>query len=132
MKLNTLTAASLSIALLSACSESAPTELDETTRAQIDCLAAQTVVSISNTVRDGLAAGQTPEQLANVDSDAIKASTSLLVSRISAPGARASFTAEVERRLDAVQTGLGAPDSEAGALMNETFALAATCKFGGA
>lgn len=132
MHLTKILPTALAALSLAACGSSPSAGLDEAVTEQVNCLAAKTVITITDAVRDGLAEGKTLDELSSVDEDAIKASVSLLKSRIKAAEARDVFEAEVARRLTAIQNSVQNPGSADTALMEETIALAAQCKFEGA
>lgn len=132
MHLTKILPTALAALSLAACGSSSNAGLDEAVTEQVNCLAAKTVITITDAVRDGLAEGKTLDELSSVDEDAIKASVSLLKSRIKAAEARDVFEADVARRLTAIQNSVQNPGSADTDLMEETIALAAQCKFEGA
>lgn len=132
MHLTKILPTALAALSLAACGSSPGASLDEAVTEQVNCLAAKTVITITDAVRDGLAEGKTLDELSSVDEDAVKASVSLLKSRIKAAEARDVFEADVARRLTAIQNSVQNPGSADAALMEETIALAAQCKFEGA
>lgn len=130
MRYSTLVTTTLAACALVACSGN--TALDETTEAQIDCLASKTVISISDTVRDGLLAGQTPEDLSSVEDEVRQAALETLKARFDDGDAVTYFNQQTNTRLDAIQAAVQSPNGapEAHKLMNETRALAADCQSG--
>lgn len=120
----------LGLAALAACG---PPRLTADTQAQIDCLSAKTVTSISDTVKNGLIAGQTPDELSTVEADEMAASLAKLNASYPGKTARAHFISKTSKGLQAIQTAVQNPSGEQAAhtLMQQTFELAASCTFEG-
>jgi len=120
----------LGLAALAACGSA---RLDPAAQVQIDCLSAKTVTSISDTVKNGLMAGQTPDELSTVEADEMAASLAKLNASYPGKIARAHFISTTSKGLKAIQTAVQNPDGaqEAHTLMQQTFDLAASCTFEG-
>ncbi len=120
----------LGLAALAACG---PARLDPAAQVQIDCLSAKTVTSISDTVKNGLMAGQTPDELSTVEADEMAASLAKLNASYPGKTARTHFISTTSKGLKAIQTAVQNPDGaqEAHTLMQQTFDLAASCTFEG-
>ncbi len=120
----------LGIAALAACG---PARLDPGVQAQIDCLSAKTVTSISDTVKNGLIAGQTPDDLSTVEADEMAASLAKLNASYPGKTARGYFISTTSKGLQAIQTAVQNPSGEEAARtqMRQTFELSASCTFEG-
>jgi len=120
----------LSFAALVACGES-PT-LDSNSEAMIDCLAAKTALEVSQTVKAGIEAGKSPEDLSSVQNDVTEANVDVLKQVFPDQQQQTYFEYQTAKRLNAVQDALANPNgaAEAKAMMDETFAMARDCTFG--
>ena len=128
------------LAFAVACSPSDP-ELDAPTveavitdaeRADIDCLSAKSVTKITETIRDGVAAGMDPADLAEVPAaetaNAIEQLQTIYTDQTSAEALKSDINYRLEMIQDAINN--RNPGSDAEKVMNGTFELAATCTFG--
>ncbi|MEL8055389.1 MAG: hypothetical protein AAGK66_04490 [Pseudomonadota bacterium] len=119
-----------SFALIAACGQSGGGV--DIPKAELDCLASKTVVTITEAIRDGTAAGTSAEELQAVPRD----KTAEAVERLGQlyPGDKAASTLviEINYRLEMIQDALNnrSPDSKANQIMDETFELAESCAFG--
>ncbi len=105
--------------------------IDDAAKTKIDCLASKTVMSIAETVREGTAAGLSPDDLAGVQADKTNDGLSTLeASDLGGEGA-AYFEFETARRMNAMQAALrsGDQESEAFKTLTETRTLAGSCTF---
>lgn len=120
----------IAITLVSGCGGGEP--LDAAATAQIDCLAAKTVTRVSDTVRDGLLAGKTPDELSAVETEERSAALSDLSAAYPSAAATAYFNTQVSERLEAIEAAVREPNGapEAHSKMYETQNLAANCSFG--
>ena len=118
---------------LAACSSEPPVELDTATKAQIDCLAAQTVAAISKTTKEGIVAGIALGDLRSVKDDKIAEYMPLLKTAYPGKASKAHFNAEIKLRLNAIQNAVGntSPAASDVELMDATFELAKSCDFEG-
>ncbi|MEL7108394.1 MAG: hypothetical protein AAGL99_03930 [Pseudomonadota bacterium] len=123
-----LTAATL--ALVTACSQVDP--IPEEEKAEIDCLAAITVVEITDAIRDGAANGTDPAELQNIKPDAIASAIEKLEAKYAGEMDSAYLEYDINHRLDKIQDVLNNrdPDSDATQVMNDTLALGKSCTFG--
>ncbi|MEO1322916.1 MAG: hypothetical protein AAFV59_07910 [Pseudomonadota bacterium] len=123
-----LTAATL--ALVTACSQVDP--IPEEEKAEIDCLAAITVVEITDAIRDGAANGTDPAELQNIKPDAIAAAIEKLEAKYAGEMDSAYLEYDINHRLDKIQDALNNrdADSDATQIMNDTLALGKSCTFG--
>ncbi len=118
-------AASLS---LSACGGGERISADD--KATLDCLASQTVVSLTAQVRDGLQAGIQPDDLSGLQAvltaEGLNSAKTLFPNQ---PMNQTYYEYNVARRSTAVQEGLKNPDSlsDEYQLMTDTLDLGATC-----
>ncbi len=121
----TIAAASLS---LSACGARERISTDD--KATLDCLASQTVVSLTAQVRDGLQAGMQPDELSGLQAvltaEGLNSAKTLFPNQ---PMNQTYYEYNVARRTTAVQEGLKSQDSlsDAYQLMTQTLDLGATC-----
>lgn len=118
------------LTMLAACGSSNSPK-DDAEKANIDCLAAKTVVSITDTIRDASSAGSQPDDLRSVPDDKTAESLVILKATYSNEMHSAYLEHEVNRRLTAIQNALSNsdPQSKAAQTMTETFALAKSCSF---
>ncbi len=118
------------LTLTTACSEVAP--IPEGEKAEIDCLAAITVVEITDAIREGSANGVSSEELAAVPAEKIAAAKEKLEAKYSGDMDSAYLEYDINHRLDKIQDALNNrdPDSEATQIMNDTLALGQSCSFG--
>ncbi|MDJ0922703.1 MAG: hypothetical protein QNI84_16365 [Henriciella sp.] len=116
---------------LIACSGSG-SEFTAADEAMIDCLASRTVQEVTDTVKTGIEAGKSPDDLRPVQAEVTEANIEVLQSVYPDQQQQIYFEYQVARRLNAVQDALNTPDAapEAQALMEETFTLAKDCRFG--
>ncbi|MEM1036470.1 MAG: hypothetical protein AAGI14_06880 [Pseudomonadota bacterium] len=120
-----------SFALIAACGQSGGG--GDVPKTEVDCLASKTVVTITEAIRDGTAAGTSAEELQAVPRD----KTAEAVERLGQlyPGDKAAsiLVTEINYRLEMIQDALNnrSPDSKANQVMDETFELAESCAFGG-
>ena len=116
---------------LSACG-GAQIDLNESDKANLDCLAAKTVMEIAAAVRTGLENGATADSLSGIQADFTDTGAVRLAQYYSDSGFEAYFRAETERRLVAMQNALAnkAPGSADQSTLDETMAMARTCSFG--
>lgn len=133
-----LLASTLSLAV--ACSPSDPepdaptveTVITDAERADIDCLSAKSVTKITETIRDGVAAGMDPADLADVPAaetaNAIEQLQTVYTDQASAEALKSDINYRLEMIQDAINN--RNPGSDAEKVMNGTFELAATCTFG--
>ncbi len=130
---NMFSTIAISLAVLAACGGKPSTEIDRVVKDQIDCLASQTVVSISDTIKNGIAAGQTIEQLKSVEGDNITAGLAALGTVHTDDMHSTYFKSETKRRLTAIQNAIITPSpiSDDQQVMDETFAIASACVFKG-
>ncbi|MEL7285171.1 MAG: hypothetical protein AAGJ68_11685, partial [Pseudomonadota bacterium] len=91
-----LTAATL--ALVTACSQVDP--IPEEEKAEIDCLAAITVVEITDAIRDGAANGTDPAELQNIKPDAIASAIEKLEAKYAGEMDSAYLEYDINHRLD--------------------------------
>jgi len=121
----TIVAASLT---LSACGVRERISTDD--KATLDCLASQTVVSLTAQVRDGLQAGMQPGELSGLQAvltaEGLNSAKTLFPNQ---PMNQTYYEYNVARRTTAVQEGLKSQDSlsDAYQLMTQTLDLGATC-----
>ena len=118
------------LALVTACSQVEP--IPEEEKAEIDCLAAITVVEITDAIREGAASGVDPADLQNVKPERIAAAIEKLEAKYAGEMDSAYLEYDINHRLDKIQDALNNrdPDSEATQIMNETLALGKSCTFG--
>ncbi len=118
------------LALVTACSQVEP--IPEEEKAEIDCLAAITVVEITDAIREGAASGVDPADLQNVKPERIAAAIEKLEAKYAGNMDSAYLEYDINHRLDKIQDALNNrdPDSEATQIMNETLALGKSCTFG--
>jgi hypothetical protein len=123
-----LTAATL--ALVTACSQVDP--IPEEEKAEIDCLAAITVVEITDAIREGAANGTDPAELQNIKPDAIASAIEKLEAKYAGEMDSAYLEYDINHRLDKIQDALNNrdADSDATQIMNDTLALGKSCTFG--
>lgn len=116
---------------LAACGSATP-RMDAASEAMIDCLAAKTVVEISDKVKAGVEAGKTSDQLRPVQAEVTKANMKTLEATYTEQQQKTYFEYQTAKRLNAVQDALANPNgaAEAKQSMDETFALARDCTFG--
>ncbi|MEM1389850.1 MAG: hypothetical protein AAGG45_02120 [Pseudomonadota bacterium] len=105
----------------------------EVPKAELDCLASQTVVSITETIRDSTTAGIAPEDLQAVPREKTAEAVEKLGDIYPGDQAATSLVTEINVRLEMIQDALNnrSPDSEANRIMDETFELAESCVFAG-
>ena len=120
----------LTLALVSACNQVDP--IPEEEKAEIDCLAAITVVEITDAIREGAASGADPADLQNVKPERIAAAIEKLEAKYAGEMDSAYLEYDINHRLDKIQDALNNrdPDSEATKVMNETLSLGKSCTFG--
>ena len=118
------------LALTTACSEVAP--IPEGEKAEIDCLAAITVVEITDAIREGSANGVAAEELQAVPAEKTAAAVEKLKAKYSGNMDTAYLEYDINHRLDKIQDAINNrdPDSEATQIMNDTLALGKSCTFG--
>lgn len=118
------------LALITACSQVDP--IPEEEKAEIDCLAAITVVEITDAIRDGAASGVDPAELQNIKPDAIAAAIEKLEAKYAGEMDSAYLEYDINHRLDKIQDALNNRDSgsDATQIMNDTLALGKSCTFG--
>ena len=113
---------------LSACGARERISADD--KATLDCLASQTVVSLTAQVRDGLQAGMLPDELSGLQAvltaEGLNSAKTLFPNQ---PMNQTYYEYNVARRTTAVQKGLKSQDSlsEDYQVMAETLDLGATC-----
>lgn len=120
----------LTLALVSACNQVDP--IPEEEKAEIDCLAAITVVEITDAIREGAASGVDPADLQNIKPDLIAAAIGKLEAKYAGEMDSAYLEYDINHRLDKIQDALNNrdPDSDATKIMNETLSLGKSCTFG--
>ena len=118
------------LALTAACSPVDP--ISDVERADIDCLASQTVIAITEAIREGTANGASQDELAAITDGQILAARKQLETRYSGRMDDAFLEYDINHRLDKIQDALNNrdPDSEATQIMNETLSLGKSCTFG--
>lgn len=101
-------------------------------RADIDCLSAKSVTKITETIRDGVAAGMDPADLADVPAAETANAIEQLQTIYTNEGSAAALKSDINYRLEMIQDAINNrnPGSDAEKVMNGTFELAATCTFG--
>lgn len=114
----------------SACSGPATTVSDKD-KVSIDCLASQTVVKITNSVKQAIKDGEPQSALKKIQATTIDAETETLASKFPKKMHEAYFEYETKRRLTAMQNALSnrSPDSPDQLTMDETMSMAKTCNF---
>ena len=119
------------LALTAACSPVDP--ISDVERADIDCLASQTVIAITEAIREGTANGASQDELAAITDGQILAARKQLETRYSGRMDDAFLEYDINHRLQEIETALRAPDEdlEAVQIMNETLELGRTCSFEG-
>lgn len=118
-------------ALTAACSPVDP--ISEAEKTDIDCLASQTVVTITAAIRDGIESGATADELAAIKDANISAARDQLKAKYSKRMDDAFLEYDINHRLQKIETALRAPDDDPKAVevMTETLALGESCQFGG-
>lgn len=119
------------LALTAACSPVDP--ISDVERADIDCLASQTVISITEAIRDGTENGASPDELASIPDTQILAARKQLEARYSGRMDDAFLEYDINHRLQKIEAALRAPDEdpEAKQIMMETLELGRNCDFEG-
>ncbi|MEM7491986.1 MAG: hypothetical protein AAF296_01305 [Pseudomonadota bacterium] len=118
-------------AVVAACGQT--NDIIEVPKADLDCLASQTVSSITESIRESTAAGASPEDLQALPRDKTAEAVEALGSVYPGDQAAASLVTAINFRLEMIQDALNnrSPDSQANRIMDETFALAESCTFPG-
>ena len=134
-----------SAALLAACSGETPdptpvsTEsdappamsADELAMADLDCLAATTVVAITDAIRDGVQRGDDPATLTHIAPDETAAAVEKLRAKYGAGADTLALEGDINSRLEAFQNAMSNrdPDSIDTLTMNTTVELGRSCTF---
>ncbi|MEL6858596.1 MAG: hypothetical protein AAFO74_09435 [Pseudomonadota bacterium] len=128
------------LAVAAACSptetEVAPPVADATIAAadktDIECLSAKTVTKITETIRDGAAAGIDPAELRDVPAVETAKAVEQLQTKYSQDAHATLLKSDVNYRLEVIQNAINNrnPESDAHQVMNDTFERAAGCTFG--
>lgn len=116
--------------ITAACSQIDPFSDEE--KAEIDCLASITVVSIMEAVRTGTENGLTAEDLSAIPDNKIAEAVSRLEVKYPGRMDTAFLEYDINHRLDKIQDALAnrTPTPESLTLMNETLELGKSCEFG--
>ncbi len=118
------------LTLVSACNQVHPFSEEE--RAQIDCLAAITVVEITDEIRTGTDAGIDAEALAEIRPQKIAAAIDKLEARYPGRMDEAYLEYDINNRLGKIESAIesGDPMSVEQLIMAETLEHGRTCTFG--
>ena len=120
-----------SFALIAACGQSGGG--GDVPKAEVDCLASKTGVTITEAIRDGTTAGTSAEELQAVPRDKTAEAVERLGQLYPGDAAASTLVTEINYRLEMIQDALNnrSPESKANQVMDETFELAESCAFGG-
>lgn len=118
------------VASIAACN-SPVTTVSDADKVSIDCLASQTVMKITNSVKQAIIDGESQSTLKKIQATTIAAETETLASKFPKKMHEAYFEYETKRRLTAMQNALSnrSADSPDQLTMDETMSMAKTCNF---
>ena len=119
------------LTLMSACNQVHPFSEEE--RAQIDCLAAITVVEITDEIRAGTEAGMDANVLAETRPEKIAKAIEQLEAEFPGRMDEAYLEYDINNQLGKIECAIesGDPMSVENLIMTETLELGRTCTFGG-
>ena len=118
------------LALTAACSPVNP--ISEAEKNDIDCLASQTVIAITEAIRDGTENGASAENLAAIPDAKIAEARTKLKAKYDKRMDDAFLEYDINHRLQKIETALRDPDEDPKAveIMTETLTLGESCDFG--
>lgn len=118
------------LALTAGCSPVNP--ISETEKTEIDCLASQTVVAITEAIRDGTANGASAQDLAAIPDAKIAEARTKLKAKYDKRMDDAFLEYDINHRLQKIEIALRDPDEdpEAVEIMTKTLQLGKSCRFG--
>lgn len=108
------------------------TKIAAADKTDIECLSAKTVTKITETIRDGAAAGVDPTDLQDVPAVETANAIEQLQTKYIEDAHATLLKSDVNYRLEMIQDAINNrnPESQAQQVMNDTFERAAACTFG--